>query len=163
MTTHWIISIGRPKLRVMSGKAMLTALSSGTTEVPSPISASRSPCRAVIPGRAAAAVSAGASAGMRGAVLMTAIVAEERCSICSFSGKNFCPNPSRVKISLFSGAYYKVGAVLGPVIRGTLTRFDAKNPANDALGSGNLAGLEIWHFQGRTEPGIPTSATEYTP
>src|SRR5208282_3004607 len=54
MTTHWIISIGRPKLPVMLGKAMLTALSRGTTDVPSPISTSRSHCRAVIPGQAAA-------------------------------------------------------------------------------------------------------------
>src|SRR5579883_2024321 len=38
MTTHWIIAIGRPKLAVMSGKAILTAVSSATTEVPRPIS-----------------------------------------------------------------------------------------------------------------------------
>ena len=48
MTTHWIISSGRPKLPVMSGKAMLTALSSGTTEVPKPTRTSLSHCRAVI-------------------------------------------------------------------------------------------------------------------
>src|SRR5437870_5235106 len=42
MTTHWIIAIGRPKLPVMSGNAMLTAVSSGTTEMPRPISTSRS-------------------------------------------------------------------------------------------------------------------------
>ena len=41
MTTHWIIAIGRPKLPVMSGNAMLTAVSSGTTEMPSPIRTSR--------------------------------------------------------------------------------------------------------------------------
>jgi hypothetical protein len=47
MMTHWIIEIGRPKLPVMSGKAMLTALSSGTTETPNPIKTSRtkSPAR----------------------------------------------------------------------------------------------------------------------
>src|SRR5947209_11453402 len=45
MITHWIIGIGRPKLPVMSGKAMLTAVSSGTTEMPSPTSTSRSPSR----------------------------------------------------------------------------------------------------------------------
>src|SRR5215467_5433794 len=38
MTTHWIISIGRPKPSVISGKAMLTAVSSGTTDVPRPTS-----------------------------------------------------------------------------------------------------------------------------
>src|SRR5258708_35491907 len=42
MTTHWIIAIGSPKLPVMSGKAMLTAVSSGTTEMPRPTSTSRS-------------------------------------------------------------------------------------------------------------------------
>src|SRR6266851_5962033 len=42
MTTHWIIGIGSPKLRVMSGNAILTAVSSGTTEMPSPTSISRS-------------------------------------------------------------------------------------------------------------------------
>src|SRR6266851_10426353 len=42
MTTHWIIGIGSPKLPVMSGKAILTAVSSGTTEIPSPTSTSRS-------------------------------------------------------------------------------------------------------------------------
>src|SRR6266446_3309375 len=45
MMTHWIIGIGRPKLPVMSGKAMLTAVSSGTTEMPSPTSTSRSHSR----------------------------------------------------------------------------------------------------------------------
>src|SRR3954467_2916992 len=45
MTTHWIIGIGRPKLPVISGKAMLTAVSSGTTEIPSPISTRRSQSR----------------------------------------------------------------------------------------------------------------------
>ena len=44
--THWIIAIGRPKLPVMSGKAMLTALSSGTTDTPNPMSASRRKCPA---------------------------------------------------------------------------------------------------------------------
>src|SRR5437660_906089 len=43
--THWIIGIGRPKLPVMSGKAMLTAVSSGTTEMPNPSNTSRSPSR----------------------------------------------------------------------------------------------------------------------
>src|SRR6266446_3282237 len=47
MTTHWIIGIGRPKLPVMSGKAMLTAVSSGTTEMPSPTSTSRSQSRSL--------------------------------------------------------------------------------------------------------------------
>jgi len=47
MTTHWIIGIGSPKLPVMSGKAMLTAVSSGTTEMPSPINASRARSRIV--------------------------------------------------------------------------------------------------------------------
>src|SRR2546428_127115 len=40
-----IIGIGRPKLPVMSGKAMLTAVSSGTTEMPSPTSTRRKPSR----------------------------------------------------------------------------------------------------------------------
>src|SRR3981081_416040 len=48
MTTHWIIAIGRPKLPVMSGKAMLTAVSSGTTEIPSPTSTSRNPSRSLV-------------------------------------------------------------------------------------------------------------------
>ncbi len=42
--THWIIEIGRPKLPVMSGKAMLTELSRGTTDTPSPISTSLKKC-----------------------------------------------------------------------------------------------------------------------
>src|SRR6516225_9246408 len=58
MTTHWIISIGRPKLPVISGKAIFTALSRGTTDVPRPISTSRSHCLAVIPGHAVERVSA---------------------------------------------------------------------------------------------------------
>jgi hypothetical protein len=107
MTTHWIISIGRPKLRVMSGNAMLTALSSGTTDVPNPISTSRSHCRAVILGRAATPVFAGDSAGMRGAVLMTAIVAEERCSKCFFRGKIFAGISSWVEPSAVSDSYEK--------------------------------------------------------
>ena len=48
MTTHWIISIGKPKLPVIAGKAMFTAVSSGTTDVPSPTSRMRNLCRAVI-------------------------------------------------------------------------------------------------------------------
>src|SRR5215831_215755 len=45
MMTHWIIASGRPKLPVMSGKAMLTAVSSGTTEMPSPTMTRRIPSR----------------------------------------------------------------------------------------------------------------------
>src|SRR3546814_4762800 len=47
MTTHWIGGIGRPKLATMSGKAMLTAESSGTVIVPRPISAT---CAVRFPG-----------------------------------------------------------------------------------------------------------------
>src|SRR3546814_19579174 len=47
MTTHWIVGIGRPKLATMSGKAMLTAESSGTVIVPRPISAT---CAVRFPG-----------------------------------------------------------------------------------------------------------------
>ena len=102
MTTHWIISIGKPKLPVMLGKAMLTALSSGTTDVPRPISASRSPCRAVIPGRAAAPVCGGDCDGLRGAVLTKAIVAEQLCSGCVHSGKKFRRSLARIKIYYLS-------------------------------------------------------------
>src|SRR6266567_1919764 len=55
MTTHWIIAIGSPKLPVMSGKAILTEVSSGTTEMPSPTSTSRSHGQATT-GAAAAAL-----------------------------------------------------------------------------------------------------------
>src|SRR6266700_8363893 len=55
MTTHWIIGIGSPKLLVMSGKAILTAVSSGTTEIPSPTSTSRSHGEATAGAGAAAA------------------------------------------------------------------------------------------------------------
>src|SRR6185437_11801439 len=44
MMTHWIIAIGKPKLPVMSGNAMLTELSSGTTDTPNPISANLKKC-----------------------------------------------------------------------------------------------------------------------
>src|SRR4051812_27656306 len=36
MTIHWIIGIGRPKCATIAGNPILTAESSGTTEVPSP-------------------------------------------------------------------------------------------------------------------------------
>src|SRR5487761_1878623 len=52
MTTHWIIAIGRPKPWVMAGKAMLTEVSSGTTEVPRPSSTSAERRRPVIRGAA---------------------------------------------------------------------------------------------------------------
>src|ERR1700756_486794 len=65
MTTHWIISIGRPKLAVMSGKAMLTALSSGTTEGPNPINASRGQYRNGIRDRAATPGPIAAGGGCR--------------------------------------------------------------------------------------------------
>src|ERR1700741_4241481 len=113
MTTHWIISIGKPKLPVMLGNAMLTALSSGTTDVPTPISASRRHCRAVIPGPAVERV----FAREPGSVFTTAIVAEERCSERSFRGKIFANDASCDKISFLSSAYDKVGAVLGPLLR----------------------------------------------
>src|SRR6516164_9482663 len=119
MTTHWIISIGRPKLPVISGKAILTALSRGTTDVPRPISTSRSHCLAVIPGHAVERV----SAREPGSVFTTAIVAEERCSERSFRGKIFASNSSWDKIPFLSFAYDKVGAVLRPLLRGTLTAF----------------------------------------
>src|SRR5579862_8961735 len=54
MTTHWIIAIGSAKLPVMSGKAILTEVSSGTTEMPSPTSTRRSRGRAVAGNPAAA-------------------------------------------------------------------------------------------------------------
>ena len=111
MTTHWIVSIGRPKLPVMSGKAMLTALSSGTTDVPRPISATRSPCRAVIPGRAATPVFGVASAGTCGAVFMGPIVAEERARGARLREKIFAKNPSSVKMSELSAPYEGVWAL----------------------------------------------------
>jgi hypothetical protein len=52
MTTHWIIWIGKPKLPVISGKAMFTAVSSGTTDVPRPTNTTRKISRAVIAGQA---------------------------------------------------------------------------------------------------------------
>ena len=112
MTTHWIISIGGPNLAVMSGKAMLTALSSGTTDVPRPISTSRSPCRAVIPGRAATPVFGVASAGTCGAVFMAPIVAEVPCSECPLREKIFAQDSSWAKMSALSDAYEKVRTVL---------------------------------------------------
>src|SRR6266851_4046786 len=66
MTTHWIIGIGSPKLPVMSGKAILTAVSSGTTEMPSPTSISRSHGQATT--GAAAAVAAPFTAGATGSL-----------------------------------------------------------------------------------------------
>src|SRR5204862_1100063 len=45
MTTHCIISTGSPKLPVISGNAMLTAVSSGTTDVPRPTRTSRNTWR----------------------------------------------------------------------------------------------------------------------
>src|SRR5215469_7945750 len=63
MTTHWIIGIGRPKLRVMSGKPILTAESSGTTDIPSPIIASRRVWPEAVCGRSAMSCAAGGKAG----------------------------------------------------------------------------------------------------
>src|ERR1043165_5423268 len=45
MMTHWIIASARPKLPVMSGNAILTAVSSGTTETPRPTISNRNPSR----------------------------------------------------------------------------------------------------------------------
>ena len=50
MTTHWIASIGRAKLPVISGNAILTAVSSGTIDVPRPAIATCNACFPVICG-----------------------------------------------------------------------------------------------------------------
>src|SRR5215831_4225168 len=61
MTTHCIIATGRPKLPVISGNAMLTAVSSGTTDVPTPTRTRRNACRGVIGSRCAIAEGQGVS------------------------------------------------------------------------------------------------------
>src|ERR1041385_5978830 len=45
MMTHWIIASARPKLPVMSGNAILTAVSIRATETHSPTVSSRNPSR----------------------------------------------------------------------------------------------------------------------
>src|SRR5579885_2827345 len=64
MTTHWIIAIGSPKLRVMAGKPILTAVSSGTTDIPSPIITRRMAWPEAACGRSAMSCAAGGKGGL---------------------------------------------------------------------------------------------------